>query len=244
MYDLFKEAKVMLFRAAETEGTAECLGLNNRADIIFKRTAEFQLELLESIESILGNGKIRPAYSLIRTSLEVCTGFAWLAEDFNGRSDRYIQGRLPSIQKMMSKPNLGWKSEYEKVYSPLSDFVHGSYIKADFNKEIKSNEKAISLTGLDMFFNEVDNKITFVGDIPKEELISKHSSFIELKVFDIVLTFLTRASGDYSDAFNWWPKVQVIEYFSKVIDRSEGDVFLWNQEKIRLAICRVEGRYK
>lgn len=55
----FSASRKMLFLAAHTEGTAECLGIHEQADLVFKRCAEFQLELLQTLEHVLKLGLIR-----------------------------------------------------------------------------------------------------------------------------------------------------------------------------------------
>ncbi len=55
---------------------------------------------------------------------------------------------------------------------------------------------------------------------------------------------LMRASGDYSDSFNWWLGREQVENFSAQVRNAEqDDHFLWVKEKKRLAINRVEGIY-
>lgn len=247
--ELFTTARKMLFLAAHTEGTAERLGHHELNHIVFKRVAEYQHELIDSIESLLSRGLIRPAFSSLRTSLELTTSFAWLAEDFNNRLARFSEGRCPSVQKMMSSANLGWEDEYRKTYSPLSDFVHGSFVLSDFNKVETSyqNKQDVPYSALGDYFlirNEGSWHIHLVEDQPLEELIAQHSGFIAAKTFDLVLTILIRASGDYSDAFNWWPSREQVEAFDRLVKTYWANMhFLWLSEKMRLAICRVERRY-
>ncbi len=243
----FELSKRILFIAANTEATAESLGYSDSSEIVFKRTAEYMIELTDSIEKTLNSGLIRPSYSLLRTALEVCTSFAWLTQDFENRLERFESGSCPSPQKMMSSANLGWHNEYKYSYKPFSNFVHGSFILSELNKKVdvyeKGDEIPDSITS-DLYFSLVESKVIIVDNKSTDKLIEEHKPFIEIKTFDIVLAMLMRASGDYSDSFNWWPGREQIENFSekiKCIDRD--DHFLWAIEKKRLAINKVEGVY-
>ena len=246
---LFSTANKMLFLAAQTEGTAERLGQHDMAHIVFKRAVEFQQELISTIEQVLQAGSVRPAFSLLRTSLELTTSFAWLADDFDNRLDNFSEGKCPKVQKMMSGSNLGWDEEYKKVYAPLSDFVHGSFVLSDFNKVEKvysGNESVPSSLFGDYFIVEAEGKtsVRLIEDVSKQELVSMHGGFIATKAFDSILTMLIRASGDYSDSHRWWPERETIEWFDRLVkDNWGGMSFLWLSEKQRLAICRIDGRY-
>lgn len=246
---LFESVRRMLFLAAHTEGTAERLGRHELSHIVFKRVAEFQNELVEATEALLRAGQVRPAFASLRTLLELVTSFSWLAEAFDDRLDQFTTGRCPGVQKMMSPSNLGWEDEYRKTYSPLSDFVHGSFILSDFKKIEKSYDDARSApyTALgDYFLVEAEGKrqLKLIEDRPLEELVAMHGGFIAAKTFDLVLTMLTRASGEYADAFNWWPGRKEVEAFDALVKNHWNDMhFLWLSEKRRLAIYRVEGRY-
>ena len=239
----------MLFVAENTELIAESLGLHESAGITFKRTAEFHRELVEAIDNTINQGQVRPAYSLLRTLLEMCTSFSWLAQNFDSRIEKYSTGRLPSIQKMMSSANLNWSNEYKNTYSSLSNFVHGSFVLSDFKKEavIHEVDEEISYTfASDVYVcrSKEKSRICHIYDRNQEELIREHKSFLTIKVFDIVITFLMRASGSYSDSSRWWPGIEIMEEFNSAITLIERDhCFLWPTEKKRLAINKVEGRY-
>lgn len=242
-------ARNILFVAENTECTAERLGSHEEASITFKRAAEFHGELVEAIDNTLHKGQIRPAYSLLRTLLEVCTGFSWLADDFENRFEQYSTGKLPKINRMMSSANLGWSTEYSISYSSLSNFVHGSYIHSDINKEAaiyKAEEKVPYTLSSDLFILQTDDgdRLLHICDRNQEDLIREHKSFMDIKVFDIVITFLMRASGSYSDSFNWWPGKEAMENFNEAIKMIDRDhYFLWPTEKKRLSINKMEGRY-
>jgi hypothetical protein len=66
----------------------------------------------------------------------------------------------------------------------------------------------------------------------------------ETKTFDLVLTTLMRASGEYADASNWWPGRKEVEAFDELVKTYWTEMhFLWLLEKGRLAVCRVEDRH-
>lgn len=247
--EFFEAADKMLLLAAQTEGTAERLGHHDMAHVVFKRGVEFQRELVQTIENVLLAGLVRPAFVTLRTSLELTTSFSWLADDFDNRLERFIGGRCPGAQKMMSRANLGWEEEYQKTYSPLSDFVHGSFVLSEFNKleQSYSNQENVPYSAFGDYFiveTESGRHVRLVEDLLPQELIAMHGGFIAVKAFDSALTMLMRASGDYSDAFNWWPSRECIERFDLLVRTYWTDMhFLWLSEKHRLAICRVEGRY-
>ena len=244
----FSACRKMLFLAAHTEGTAECLGIHEQADRVFKRCAEFQLELLQTLEHVLKLGLIRPAMATLRTALDLATRFAWLADDFENRLERFSKGQCPGVQKMMSAANLGWTGEYEKSYAPLSDFVHGSFTLSDFNKVEKDCTDEVPYSPLgDYFIVHTDQGLhaRLVENLTPRELIDLHGGYITLKAFDIALAMLMRASGPYSDAFNWWPGREMMEAYDGVVRQyDEHSNFLWLTEKQRLTIYRVEGRYR
>lgn len=247
--DILLPAKQMLFLAAHTEGTAERLGQHELSHIVFKRVAEFQLELLQTIEHVLDAALVRPAFSTLRTLLELTTSFAWLADDFNARLERFSNGQCPGVQKMMSRANLGWDDEYKKIYSPLSDFVHGSFALADFNKieKIYNNKDHVPYSAFGDYFildDDDTKRIRLVEERQPKDLIAIHGGFIVAKSFDCILTMLLRASGDYSDSFSWWPGQECIKFFDRLVKTYWQDMnFLWLSEKNRLAICRTEGVY-
>lgn len=247
--EFFDVSKKMLFLAAQTEGAAERLNNHDTADVVFKRTAEFQLELVQAIEHVLFAGSIRPAFSTLRTLLEITVSFSWLVDDFDNRIERFIKGQCPSPQKMMSRANLGWDDEYRKTYSPLSDFVHGSFVLSDFNKiELTYGNKGdVPYSALADYFiikSEQEKLICQVENLPTQELVAKHGGYIAVKTFDLALTMLIRASGDYSDAFTWWPGREHVERFDHLVKNYWVDMhFLWLSEKQRLAICRIDGKY-
>lgn len=246
---LFNSARRMLVLAAHTEGTAERLGSHNLAHIVFKRAAEFQYELVDAVEQLLLAGRVRSALASLRTMLEVTASFSWLSCDFAGRLEQLTIGRCPGAQRMMSSANLGWEDEYKKSYSRLSDFVHGSFVLADFNKTETVYEDThaapYSVLG-DYFMADVDGKptIRLIEEKPAEELIAAHGDFIAAKTFDLVLVMLLRASGPYADSFNWWPQNSEIEAFDELVRSTPTEInFLWSSEKKNLAVFRVEGKY-
>lgn len=247
--ELFQKAREMLFLAAHREGTAERLGVHSHGDIIFKRVAEFECELVEAIEQLVCAGKLRTALASLRTLLELTTSLSWLADGMDSRLDLFTSGRCPSAQRMMSSANLGWADEYKRVYAPLSDFVHGSFTLIDFNKaeQFLDDPRSAPYSVLgDYFivFTEDGWRVQLVEDRPAEELIQAYGELIAAKAFDLALTMLIRASGEYADSFSWWPGRREIEAFDDLVrSHQKGMNFLWLSEKKRLAIFRVEGRY-
>ncbi|WP_371355699.1 hypothetical protein ACA087_02120 [Pseudomonas chlororaphis] len=244
----FAAARKMLFLAAHTEGTAERLGYHEHANLVFKRTAEFQIELIQTIEHVLKQGLIRPALATLRTALNLTTRFSWLAENFDEHLDRFSKGQCPGVQKMMSAANLGWGDEYQKSYAPLSDFVHGSFTLSDFNKVQRDYRQGAPYSPLGDYFivqSDEGTHVRIVEDVTIAELIAEHGGYITLKAFDIALTMLMRASGEYADAFNWWPGRTILEDYDALVSQYDDNTnFLWLSEKHRLAVCRVEGRYR
>ncbi|CAD2246676.1 hypothetical protein [Xanthomonas arboricola] len=246
---LFEKSRKMLFLAKHQEGATERLEKHPLGHVVFKRVAEFQCELVEATEQLVCAGKLRPALASLRTLLELTTSFSWLAENTDSRLDLFTRGRCPSAQRMMSSANLWWEEEYRKVYAPLSDFVHGSFTLTDFNKVERSfdNPQAAPYSALgDYFlvFIEGDWRIRLIEDRPIGELIEVYNELISAKAFDLALTMLMRASGDYADAFSWWPGRKEVEAFNKFVKYHQAGMnFLWLSEKSRLAVHRVEGRY-
>lgn len=251
-YNLFNAAKEMLFLAAHTETTAETIYLFDGAELIFKRTIEFHLELVEAIEICLNLGKIRATYSMLRMLLEACASFSWMILKYEERIDGYVAGKNNSKSIRDKFIDLTWNKEYEITYRTLCSFVHGSHVNSEIYKkyEIYTDQHKepvedcitadyIVCLGLN------GNKVLKIDNKSVEEIVQEHKKILEIKTFDIALAVLMRASGAYSDSHRWWPEQSLVTCFSDFA--KEGNFkfpFLWNVEKHNLAICRVEGRYR
>jgi hypothetical protein len=251
-YDLFKAAKVMLFLAAHTEATAETIYLFDGAELVFKRTIELHLELVEAIEACLYLGKIRAAYSMLRMLLEACANFSWVILKYEERIDEYVAGKNNSISINSKFKDLKWSKEYKITYSTLCSFVHGSQINSEIYKkyEIYTDQhkelvEDYITSDYIVYLGGNGNKVLKIDDKSVEEIVQEHKKILEIKTFDIALAGLMRASGAYSDSHRWWPEQSLVTCFSDFAkERNFKFPFLWNVEKHNLAICRVEGRYR
>lgn len=251
-YDLFNAAKDMLFLAAHTEATAETIYLFDGAELIFKRTIELHLELVEAIEVCLNLGKIRAAYSMLRMLLEACASFSWMILRYEERIAGYVTGKK-NFKSIRSKfIDLDWNKEYEITYRTLCSFIHGSHVNSEIYKkyEIYTDqhkgpvEDRITADYI-VCLDPKDNKVVKIDNKSLDEIICDHKNTLEIKTFDIALAVLMRASGAYADSHRWWPGRSLINCFSDFAKKEDFKFpFLWNVEKHNLAICRVEGRYR
>jgi len=247
--DLLQQTKSIYLYASVDEGIPEVLGsFDDTAEEVSRRSAAMQLEICSSIEQLLLAGHVRSAYSLLRTSLEIATSFAWMCKDHHNRMHKYNNGETPSIQKMMA--NLKWMDEYRKIYTPLSKFVHGDFRLSKierFEYEIKSpNDSPESITAT-IYAQEKDgkiNKMFYSDNLSAEELYKEHVPGIYLKLFDIAISMYIYASGEYSDSHSWFPKKEFVESVNYIMKKLsvnyENENYIWLDTKKILVVYNHE----
>ncbi|EPV0755323.1 TPA: hypothetical protein L4605_002390 [Pseudomonas aeruginosa] len=244
--DFFDIAESMLHAAQYTEWTGEALSCLEDGDFIFKRTTEMLAENVSAIRLLTSNGLIRPAFSTLRTTIDLVASFCWLCQKPDDRRVAYL-GCEQKAQKTMKA--LGWEVEYEKFYRLLSKFTHGDFRLNHFYKivfELDEVSSDISPNAEYMLTDtESGRALQIIEDMSSETLSQEYGHFIALKTFDYVLAMLLSGSGPYSDSHVWWPgKTFMHEFDVFACELASSTQLLWLQEKTKLAVYRVSGWYK
>lgn len=245
--EFFDIAESMLRAAQYTEWTGEALNDLDDGDIIFKRAIEMLVENVSAIRLLTFSGFIRPAFSNLRTTIDLVAAFCWLCQKPNERRAHYLTRQL-SAQKTMTA--LGWTAEYDQFYRSLSKYTH-----ADFrlNRLYKYNIKIDEVGGHDLSANaefmlsegEGIQEFHFVEDLSKEELLKEFGHLLGFKTFDYVLAMLLNGSGPYADSHVWWPGKDFMDAFDEFAQALEpSNKLLWLHEKRKLKLHIVSGWFR
>ena len=246
---LLDAALVALRLAHSYEGEYERLGTHADAYSVFLRTTEMQIEYCRAIRTLAIGGLVRPAIGMLRSLLEATAFFAWVADDFDGRKERYLDGRRPSIQKMFAE--LGWSRAYKRLYVPLSQSAHGFFATSglhlevrDLGSEVDWEDRLLNL----MISDEGQNAklcVRGVFERTSESLLAEYGPVVSMHAFDFVMTFLIRACGPYSDSCVWWPNNAMrMEVFDEAaLPLHHHSHVFWYGEKKSLVVHQIENAY-
>lgn len=242
----FEIAESMLRAAQHTEFTGETLNGLDEGDIIFKRTVEMLSENVSAIRLLTTNGLMRPAFSTLRTTIDLVASFCWLCQK---PEDREVAYRTHEQKAQKTMKALGWDAEYEQFYRSLSKFTHGDFRLNHFYKVVLDLDEAgdkISPNAEYLFVEtESSSEFRIIEDMSSEALSQEYGNFIALKTFDYVLAMLLNGSGTYSDSHIWWPGKAFLQEFDEFANElAPSTRLLWLQEKTRLAVYRRLGWYQ
>ncbi|MCP1608151.1 DUF5677 domain-containing protein [Pseudomonas citronellolis] len=241
--DFFAIAEAMLRSAQGTEMTGEALNGLHDGDIIFKRTTEMLIENVSAIRLLTANGLIRPAFSTLRTTIDLVASFCWLCQKPEDRRVAYLDHEQKAQRTMKA---LGWEVEYEQFYRLLSKFTHGDFRLNDLYKVVLDAEEAsreVSANAEYLFMEtESGRELHIIEDMTGERLNQEFGHFIALKTFDYVLAMLLNGSGSYADSHIWWPGRPFMERFDRFANELVSfPRLLWLQEKAKLSVYQIEG---
>lgn len=250
--ELLDAAIVALRMAIMSEVEPASIPSDNDAGRIFTNLCAVQIEYCRSIRQLVIDGHVLAAAAVLRTILEVTTGFSWASINFQRRKEHYLQGRpFGGIKNMMDE--LAWADYYERLYRPLCAFTHASYSVTEMQRALVDvstlNEEDIDRAL--MFFPQLSEeggitKIIVDLDLTPDELLKRHGLELSFHAFDFVIVMLMRGAGEYADSSFWWPRRNELmkhwDRYAAVFHKRMP--MLWYKERERLIVYKREGWFQ
>jgi hypothetical protein len=182
--------------------------------MLSRRLPHLADEQLEAIQLLCDREMWRPAFALLRGLLECMASILWIARGSEDSPKRFIDGRMPSNQKVLG--DVGWREEYQRTFRYLSDLAHPSadgaeaYRSFDFAQGRSIDEPAPEITpDMELYIVglSTDDAVAVpLRALSPEELRTEYEPYLVAKAFDIVLSGLIRLYGeDGCRSATWWP---------------------------------------
>jgi hypothetical protein len=186
------------------------LGYNEDGRLTCRRLLELAAEHCDAVEELRRASLMRPAHSVLRSLLETLTVLAWIARRPQRHLDLFHTNELPPVRNLLE--TLGWDSEFELTYKPLSEFTHPRatqlhvYRQADTGLATGMPAPEITADG-ELYVLPDEVGIPFVSFTPmtSQEAEELYAPYLRFKALDIVLTAVLKLWGSDVVAAGWWP---------------------------------------
>ena len=142
--------------------------------------------------------------------MEVVAYVLWLAAEPIKHGDLLLTNRMPPFRNILQR--IGWETEYDRTYGPLSEVVHlkqrglGMYHEADYRTadlpapEVRPDSEAYVL-----FHAGALHSLVSFSPMDRDDAELAYGLYVRAKALDIVLAGMLALYGDGAVDQSWWP---------------------------------------